>query len=107
MIRAGRLRDLVQIESDRASADSAPDWQPIADGRCWAGIEATSGGERLRGQQIEAGVTTLVTLRYRPDVTSRMSIVPLREPARRLNIVKAVDPDGRREELMCQCQEVA
>ena len=106
MIKAGRLRDLVQIEADAASADSPADWQPIKAGKCYADIKATAGGERVRGQQIEAGVTTLVTLRYRGDVTSRMSIVPSREPSRRLNIVKAVDPDGRREELMCQCQEV-
>lgn len=108
-MRAGTLRHYIDIQYENSSADGngqlIPSWTNITNGtNIPAEVLAVGGGERVRGQQIEAGVTTLVTMRYRSDVTALMRIV---HGSRNLNIVRAVDPDGRSRRLVCQCQEVA
>lgn len=106
MLSAGRLNTQLLIEQDLAGQDEDQDWEAIPHGTVWGEVLAVGGGERVRGTQIEAGVNTLVTIRFRDDVTSRMRFAIV-GTERKLNIVRAVDPDMSREKLVCQCSELA
>lgn len=108
-MRPGNLRQVVRIERATLANDAAGQpietWSAIAGGAAVpAEVLAVSGGETVRGSQMEAGVSTLVTMQWRGDVTTAMRIV---HDGRALNVVRAVDPDGRRRSLVCQCAEVA
>lgn len=61
-----------------------------------------AGGEQLVGVQQQAIVDWKVEMRYRSDVKETMRII---HEGRTLNIVRAVDEDGRRRELVCYCKE--
>lgn len=104
---AGILRHWLTLEAPATGQDAAgqPNTGFRKVGRLRAEIIATSGGEYVRGQQMEAGVTSLVTIRYRRNVTTDMRLVTC--DGRHLNIVKAVDVEGRREWLSVQCKEIA
>lgn len=69
----------------------------------WCEVLSVGGGERVRGVQIEAGIDTVVAMRFRNDLDPTMQIV---HDGRSLNIVRASDPDGRRRELIVQCKEL-
>lgn len=71
--------------------------------KLWAKVTAVGGGEFRRGTQIEAGVTTLVRIWHRDDVTPRMWFL---HRGKRLNIVRTYDETGRRVFTDCQCKQV-
>jgi head-tail adaptor len=107
---AGQLNHLCDIcdPNPAQEADGYPQeavkpkvmWQDV-----WAEILSVGGGEKVRGIQIEAGIDSLVTIRWRAGVKPTYYFAE-RKTNRRLNIVKASDPDGRRVWLNCQCKEV-
>lgn len=103
---AGALRHRVVIqrlvEAQDAGGHEVQTPKEVA--TVWASVTAVSGTEYKRGIQVEAGVTTIVEMRYRKDVTSKMRLV---HDGRTLNIERATDPEGRRIRLVCQCKEVA
>jgi len=68
-----------------------------------AAFQIVGGSERARGIQIEAGETALFSLRYRDDVDVTMRIYV---GSVAWNIMRAVDPDGRRQRLLCTCARV-
>lgn len=110
-MRAGKLRQVVRIERATLANDAAGQPVEVGPPKAIAGgaavpaeVLAVSGGETVRGSQMEAGVTTLVTMQWRGDVTTADRII---HDGRALNVVRAVDPDGRRRSLVCQCSEVA
>ena len=70
----------------------------------WAAIEAVAAEERVRAGRTEQAGTHRVTLRYRDDVTAAMR---LSRGLRRFDIRSAVDPDGRRRDLVCLVEEVS
>ena len=74
-----------------------------------AEILGVAGGERVRGQQIEAGITSLVKIRYPrgtlPAASMRL-LVGTGTSQRTLNIARVLDRDGWRRELYLQCMEV-
>ena len=106
VIRAGRLRQLVTIQQPTFTQDAAgqqtASWGDV-EADVPAEVEAVAGGETRRGLQVEATVTTVITMRWRADVGPTWRIV---HDGRTLNIERAVDPDGRRIELVGQCKEV-
>jgi SPP1 family predicted phage head-tail adaptor len=109
-MRAGRLRHRVRLEqrvTERgAMGQEKPDspWEAVANGvSVPAEVLGVSGGERVRGLTIEEGITSMVTIRYRSDVTADMRFV---HDGRYLNINgPPVDREGRKRELVCMCQE--
>ena len=114
MIRAGNLRSRVNIERELDPADrglageTQPKWQVIERGKGVAAqIQGVGGGEKVRGVMIEAGITSLVTVRWRADIKPSMRLVYQSNLAgvRVLNISRAIDPDGRKTELMLLCEE--
>jgi len=106
----GDYRHRVTIRKPNATQDEGG--QPIED---WvsdngviarnvpAAFTAVTGGERTRGIQIEAGETALFTLRWRDDVDVTMRLY---QGSIAWNILRAVDPDGRRVRLLCTCSRV-
>lgn len=105
-MRAGELRHRVTIERISEAQDASGHEVQTSEevGTVWASVTAVSGTESRRGIQVEAGVTTLVEMRYRDDVTSQMRLI---HNGRTLNIERATDPEGRKIRLVCQCKEVA
>jgi SPP1 family predicted phage head-tail adaptor len=68
----------------------------------WGAMELVSAGERRRGERPESAATHRVTLRWREGVTAAMR---LQAGPRRFSIRSAVDPDGRRRDLVCLVEE--
>ena len=106
----GDLRHRVTIRKPNANQDETG--QPIEDWATDGGViarnvpaafQAVSGGERTRGIQIEAGETALFSFRYRSDVTTEMRIYKGSEA---WNILRAIDPDGKRIRLLCTASRV-
>lgn len=71
--------------------------------QAWAEVLDAGGGETIRGRQVAATATHLVRLRY--TSTAIGSTDYLLWGTRRLNIVHAADPDGRRVVLELHCKE--
>ena len=69
----------------------------------WGSLEMLVQGERFRGGRVEDLVTHRVRLRYRDGVTAAMRLT---SGLRRFAIKSAVDPDGRRRDLVCLVEEV-
>ena len=65
-------------------------------------IVATGGSERLRGRQVDATVTHMVTVRFADDIEPTWR---LRQGSRYYNIVAAYDPDGSNQYLEIQLME--
>ena len=74
-IEPGRLRQRVNIETPTTptNGEVAPTFSNLATG-VPAEVLETSGGEYVRGRQIEAGISAVVTIRYRSDVTPNMRL---------------------------------
>lgn len=111
-VRTGELRHRIHLqhpnESQDGSGQPVPKWKNITKD-IPAAVFATSGGERLRGTQVEAGVDTVVVVRFGLKKHGDYGWPQHRflHDGRELNIVKAVDEEGTREFLTCQCKEVA
>jgi SPP1 family predicted phage head-tail adaptor len=109
MLQAGRLHHGITIQAPTNTGDSSgqpiPAWNAITDGtNVRAEVVPVGGGERIRGVQIEPGITTVVTIRWRANVTPECRVI---HGTRTLNIVRADDPNGRKEMLLLQCNEIA
>ena len=106
-LAAGTLRNRVDIEepTDGTDGNPEPTFSVMEGGLdVPAEILYVSGGERVRGQQMEATATALVTIRWRSGVTARHRFDVGGE---KLNILRVYDPDnGRRVRLVCQCSEI-
>ena len=103
-LAAGRLRQFVTIKTPTTPTDgeTTPSFATLtSDDR--AEVKAASGSESLRGDQMEATVSTVVTMHYRTDLTPRMQII---HGSRTLEIVATFDPDGQQRETVCHCKEV-
>lgn len=101
-MESGKLRFRGSLQSppatltDRGAVDKSASWTTVATVR--VGITSTAGGEFLRGRQVMAEATHLLTIRYRSDVTPRW----------RMQIdgvtyhFLAVTPDDRKREIVIQ-----
>jgi len=69
----------------------------------WGLIETRSGSEKLRGGRLEGASDTRITFRWRAGIDTRMR---LSAGTRRFAIRAAFDPDGRKRELVCLCEEL-
>lgn len=100
----GELRARVALERPDDTVDDSGAlvrvWMPVAD--VWAKIAPRRGAELFVAGEQETVLTHEVTIRWRPDAASPMRF---RIGARALHIRAAFDPDGRREFLVCVCEE--
>lgn len=106
MLRTGKLRHSVTLQTNTPTQDDNgqlnESWGNTQTGIA-AEVLAVSGGESVRGRQVAATTTHLVTIHYRSGVNPKQrfawgSLI--------LNITRAEDPDGTRRMLECQCERV-
>ena len=107
-ILPGRLRQRVTIETAATPTDGEPNpsYTTLAanvPAEVREGSGGNFGGEYTRGRQVEAGITCIVTIRYRSDITPRMRI---KYGTRYLNIESVIDPNGYRSILELMCKEI-
>lgn len=105
----GSLRERISIQEADYTPDNAK--QPIA---TWsdrltgipASMEIVSGGETLRGRQIEAGVVAVFTCRWLDGITPMMRLVHDQQE-KTYGIVKVEPADDRRQFMFIQCKRLA
>lgn len=106
-LSAGDLNQRITLQQSSTSPDGAgqpiPTWEDLVTG-VPAQVMAVAGGETLRGRQVAADVSTLITIRFRSGITSRMRV---QHEGRTLGILRTVDPDGHRWMLELHCREEA
>lgn len=100
----GELRARVTLEAPDNSVDDAGAlvrvWRPVAD--VWAKIAPRRGAELYIAGEQETMRAYDVVVRWRADLASPMRF---RMGARALFIRAAFDPDGRKQFLVCACEE--
>lgn len=102
-MRAGDLNRQVTLEapSDSVAAGEATLTWPVQ-ATVWARMEGLSGLDR---SGLTAEVEYRFRLRYRSDVTPRWRL-GLVGTTRKFGVVSAIDPDGRRTELVILAREL-
>lgn len=109
-MRAGELRDRVQIQRNDAVAgadsdalgDVPPRWATVAE--VWANVTETGGSEDWQGGGVRPDRTLSVSVRYFPGLGSRHRLL---FGTRVLNIESVVNPDGMGIEHVLTCREEA
>jgi SPP1 family predicted phage head-tail adaptor len=103
-MRAGDLRDTVLLQL--WSPESDPKWGPTPGyqdvGEIRAKVETVAAAERQNGHGTQDNISHVVTLRYRPDITSKDRLT---WRGRTLDIVGLIDVDNRHAELRIECRE--
>ena len=103
-IASGKLRQRITIEHDVGTSgpgQPTPIFVPLAK-RVPAEVMAVTGGEIVRGQQMQDVTAYLVNIRWRSDVTPLMHII---HGTATLSIVSVRDLDGLRRDLSIQCKQ--
>jgi SPP1 family predicted phage head-tail adaptor len=104
MIRSGELRQRVTLQVSVPATDprwgAVEDWQDVDE--VWAKVvpRAATEATEAKGQQTQT--TYDVTMRYRPDVTSKLRLV---WQGRTLEIVSVIDVEARKRELSIEAVE--
>lgn len=109
-MRAGELRDRVQIQADVSRVDLDADaygdvperWETVAER--WADVTQQEGRENWQADQSRPDVTVEVRIRYFAGLSPRHrllfgSVV--------LNVGSVIDPDGRKREMVLACRQEA
>lgn len=93
-------------------------WQSIG-GMFWASVETIAGGEGVSGSSVQAKIVYRIRTRWRADIIATCRVL-LPDPrgaesglptvhsipnCRRLDIISAIDTDGRREVLEITAQD--
>ncbi len=103
-VRAGDFNRRISIQQRSTAPDSfgqaSQTWTELI--ACWARLEPLSGRELLSAQAINAEVTHLVEIFYRPTVTAAMRVV---YQGRIFNIQSVIDPDMAHVSLELLCSE--
>lgn len=99
----GRLSHRLALEREVRTGDGGGGatviWETVAE--MWGAVEMTSGTERVRAGAVAGEANTIITVRYRDDAVPAMRF---RNGTQIFEIVSALDVDGRRRYLRCQCQ---
>lgn len=105
-INAGAMRERVTIQARAEQQDSAGElqlsWNIFA--RARAELMRTPGREVFDSIERNARVPTTFKLRFLDGVLPKMRLIDSK--SRVFNIVSAMDPTGRREELLVTCLEL-
>lgn len=103
-MRAGTLKESIALQSKTATTGDA--WGP---GEQWttyatvrANVQATGGSESTNANEVQATNTYTINIRYRADVLTTHRIV---WEGHTLQILSAIDPDGRHRELVITATE--
>lgn len=103
-MKIGKLRHRITLQECIASRDSfgaeVLTWVDIA--TVWASVSPISGKEYFAAHQINAEVTTKITMRYRPGTTPNMRAV---FQNRLFYIVSVINPEEKNIALILMCKE--
>jgi SPP1 family predicted phage head-tail adaptor len=108
MVRSGRLRHRVQLQSrDTATVDAAGQvtggWSTFR--TCYAEVMGTGGAEKFRGQQVSATATHLVQIRYPAAGTFPTPEHRVVFDSRNLNIETVKRDEMHQQVVWLQCRE--
>jgi SPP1 family predicted phage head-tail adaptor len=102
-MRSGTMRDFVTLTHSTPTTDArfgtTPGWTNYA--QVWCNVKPVDGTEEFMQQGVQTSVTHTIQMRYRADVTNTDRII---YRGQNLDIVSAIDPDGRRRELLIQAK---
>ena len=101
--RIGRLRYRLKIERPVRTGDggggAAVAWDELAE--VWGAVEAITGKETVGADRVAGEASCLITIRHRSDFAPAMRF---RRGSEIFHILAALDRDGRRRFLACQCE---
>ena len=101
--RIGRLRHRLTLEAasraDDGGGGAVSSWEEVAE--LWGAVEASTGKETVAADRVTGQAGFQIIIRYRDDVTPAMRF---RRGAEAFHILAALDKDGRRRFLVCQCE---
>lgn len=104
VMKIGKLRQRVAIQNFIATRDSfgaeVPAWTDVA--TVWASVTPVSGKEYFASGQVNAEVSTKITLRYRSGITPKMRAV---FEDRTFEIISVLNFEERDIELNLMCKE--
>ena len=104
MIRSGELRQRITLQVGVPGTDprwgEVTDWQDVDE--VWARVIPRVAAEVTEAKSQQTQVTHDVTIRYRPDVTSKMRFV---WRGQTFEIVGVVDVEARKRELSIEAVE--
>lgn len=103
-MQAGKLRHRVTIQTQTATqgtfGEPADTWTDVD--TVWASVEPLSGREFLDARQMQADVTTRVTIRYLAGVIPSMRV---KYGTRTLDILGVVNREERDRTMELMCRE--
>ena len=106
---SARLNRRVDLQQATLAADGngqmIETWADVYS-RLPAEVMGIGGGELLRGEQTEAGIDSVVRIRYPRTGTLPTASMRVRLDGRTLNIARVLDKTGDRRELHLLCKEV-
>lgn len=104
-MKIGKLRQRITIQEYVATRDSfgaeVPAWTDVA--TVWASVTPVSGKEYFASAQVNAEVTTKITMRYLAGITPKMRVVF--EEARTFEVISVLNFEERNIELNLMCKE--
>jgi SPP1 family predicted phage head-tail adaptor len=100
--RRARVTLETPVETTDALGGASLAYQPVV--TLWASIEARTGVEKVLGGRLEGTTDTRITLRWRGGVDARMRFT---FGTRIFGIRASFDPDGRKRDLVCLCEEIS
>lgn len=104
VMKIGKLRQRVTIQEYVATRDSfgaeVPAWTDVA--TVWASVTPVSGKEYFASAQVNAEVSTKITMRYLAGITPKMRVV---FEARTFEIISVLNFEERDIELNLMCKE--
>ena len=102
---AGTLDRLLTIEERIERRDEygepSDDWSSTGD-RVWCSVESLNASERVQGDRVRGILSHKITLRYRPDLTSKHRLVG---DGRTFNIDGTREGEGRRQWTVVSAME--
>jgi SPP1 family predicted phage head-tail adaptor len=104
-MRGGLLRNRLTIQQETRADDGAggstTSWADI--GSVWARVAGVGGREFYEAKRLNPEISHQVELRYRSDIQGGMRLL---WDSRVLRVESAIDPDGERRRLLCNCKEL-
>ena len=101
--RIGRLRHRLTLEArsraDDGGGGAVSTWDELAE--LWGAVEAVTGKETVAADRVTGQAAYQIVIRHRDDI---MPAMRFRRGAEAFDILAALDKDGRRRFLVCQCE---
>lgn len=105
ILKIGKLKHRVTLQEYTATRDSygaeLEAWVDIA--TVWASVEPLTGREYFQTQQINAEISTKVTIRFKAGVTAKMRLI---YNDRVFEIISVINTEEKDVQLVLMCREM-